>query len=223
MTNNNSSSVAIIFTSFLALAFIGIATAWLFSGKTFKEFLLGSNTPGVPETPDLPTPNNTPGQTPTPPATPPAPPANIDNLVPTWCTPSHANSFQNQKNFKSSEFKDMSGKLPPKALRGNLNLLMAQMQKIRTGVNQAFPGPVYTLPLRIETGYLSYENYELEGGERNHTCGGACTFYSDTITPLELYQVVKEMQLRGEVIAGGIGYNSTVVYYDVFQSRNVMI
>jgi len=115
-------------------------------------------------------------------------------------------------NFALSEFHSKDGTLVPEIYRGNIQLLMEQLQIIRTELNA---------PIIITSGYRSPAHNEYVGGvsSSKHMCGMAADISVVGVDPVTVQQTILNLIAEGRIIDGGLGLYNTFTHYDIGASR----
>lgn len=109
--------------------------------------------------------------------------------------------------FALAEFRSRDGADVPNSLRGNLQVLMNQLEVLRAELGQ---------PITIISGYRSAEhNTSIGGAARSqHLCGRAADIRVAEHTPEEVHAKIEELIGAGRMMQGGLGKYSTFVHYD---------
>jgi len=134
-----------------------------------------------------------------------------DFLIPNFCLINPANTAGTQ-NFRLSEFHSKDGTMVPISIRGNIQILMEQLEVIRQRLNS---------PIIITSGYRSPQHNTNVGGtsQSRHLCGMAADFFSPGISNSTVQSVVSQLINEGLIIDGGLGRYNTFTHYDIGPSR----
>lgn len=135
--------------------------------------------------------------------------------IPSYCTINPANDASTT-NFTLAEFKchDANQTLPPVELRGNIQVLMNQLEVLRAELGVA---------IHINSGYRTPEyNATLSGAATSsqHLCGKAADITARGFTPLQIRDKIEELIAAGRMMQGGLGLYNSFVHYDVRGNRS---
>ena len=116
-------------------------------------------------------------------------------------------------NFNLKEFACKDGTAVPIELLPNLELLISQLEIIRTELNQQKPNS----NLIIISGYRTTEHNKKVGGKPNsmHLQAKASDLKSNNFTARELFKIIKKLIEENQIIEGGLALYPTFVHYDV--------
>lgn len=132
-------------------------------------------------------------------------------MIPAHCTIRPAQDAKT-KHFALSEFHSRDGVEVPVNLRGNVQMLMEQLEVIRAAINK---------PITITSGYRSVAHNKKVGGVESslHLCAMAGDLKVKGMTSLELYMVIRDIAENGRIKNGGLGLYDTFVHYDIGRYR----
>lgn len=127
--------------------------------------------------------------------------------------PLNFSSNASTAHFSIEEFHSKDGTAVPEAVRGNIQLLMQQLEVIR-----AYLGG---LPVFITSGYRSIaHNANVNGASQSyHLCGMAADFFIPGLTNDQVQEAVEHLMLTGQIINGGLGRYNTFTHYDIGPMR----
>ncbi|UJR82738.1 glycoside hydrolase family protein [Sandaracinus amylolyticus] len=127
--------------------------------------------------------------------------------APDFCPVREADDASTE-HFALREFRSKDGVDVPRPLRGNVQLLMAQLEVLRAEVGA---------PITITSGYRSPEHNKKVGGAKKsqHLCGIAADIKVKGMTPKEVHAKIEELIAAGRMKQGGLGLYKTFVHYDI--------
>lgn len=133
-------------------------------------------------------------------------------LVPSHC-PIRPAVTASTPHFALWEFHSKDGVMVPELVRGNIQLLMQQLEVIREAAGGR--------SVQITSGYRSPEHNRRVGGVKSslHLCGMAADIQIAGLTPGEVQDLVLDLMARGKVIDGGLGRYNTFTHYDIGPRR----
>lgn len=114
--------------------------------------------------------------------------------------------------FKLSEFHSHDGVEVPKKYRGNIQILMNQLEVIRSYFNA---------PISINSGYRSPAHNAAIGGVAGsmHTLGMAADIVVKGYTPKQVQAGIDELIKQKKIVNGGVGRYRSFTHYDIGKSR----
>ncbi len=116
--------------------------------------------------------------------------------------------------FTLAEFNCRDGSVVPENIRGNVQLLMEQLEVLRAEVNR---------PIRVTSGYRSDAYNRRVGGvaQSRHRCGQAADIQIDGMTPDEVHATILRLIAAGRMRDGGLGLYrvKNFVHYDIHRPR----
>ena len=135
-----------------------------------------------------------------------------DPDIPRFCKIKYAEDAWTD-NFSLREFHSKDGTRVPKNLRGNIQILMEQLEVIK----DYFDGARIT----ITSGYRSpNHNKNVDGARRSrHMCGQAADFKIRGYSAREVQKGVAKLMKRGDIINGGLGSYGSFTHYDIGPKR----
>lgn len=135
----------------------------------------------------------------------------IDENIPDFCPINFADDASSF-NFSLAEFHSKDGTAVPLSLRGNIQVLMQQLDVIRN---------YFGSPLIILSGYRSPQHNENVGGSPSskHLCGMAADFYIPGYSHDEVQEATLSLMASGQIIDGGLGRYNTFTHYDIGNRR----
>lgn len=121
--------------------------------------------------------------------------------------------MQLTKNFNLEEFRCKDGTPVPKELLVNVELLAANLQKLRDYLDE---------PIHINSGYRTPTYNAKVGGARKsqHLLAKAADITVKSKTPKQLAAIIEKLIARGEMMQGGLGVYPGFVHYDVRKTKS---
>lgn len=115
----------------------------------------------------------------------------------------------NSENFNLSEFDCNDGTKVPEKYRGNVQLLMNQLEVLRKELGN--------VPIKINSAYRTPAYNKKIGGVNNseHTFAKAVDIRTDSHTPSQIKKAIEKLIAEGKMMQGGIGLYPTFVHYDI--------
>lgn len=112
------------------------------------------------------------------------------------------------KNFYLSEFNCKDGTVVPAHLIDNVIELAENLQVLRDYIGK---------PIVINSAYRHEAYNSLIGGVKRsrHVLALASDIRIEGLTPIDIYNAIDTLILRGEMMEGGIGLYRTFVHYDI--------
>lgn len=134
-----------------------------------------------------------------------------DDLIPSFCLINPASNPGTQ-NFRLSEFHSKDGTMVPLSIRGNIQVLMEQLEVIRQRLNN---------PIIITSGYRSPQHNSNVGGtsQSQHLCAMAADIVSPGISNSVVQNTIAQLIAEGLIIDGGLGRYNSFTHYDIGPSR----
>lgn len=128
--------------------------------------------------------------------------------VASFC-PLNYSEFAGTTNFDINEFHSKDGTKVPKSIRGNVQLLMEQLEVIRA----YFSG----LPVIVNSGFRSIQHNQNVGGSDTsyHLCGMAGDIRIPGIPNDQVQEGIEHLMLTGQIINGGLGRYNNFTHYDI--------
>lgn len=139
------------------------------------------------------------------------PPQIMEENVATFCTIRFSETAATD-HFSIAEFHSKDGTLVPKNIRGNVQILMEQLEVIRS---------YFGRPVIINSGYRSVQHNRNVGGASKsyHLCGMAADIIIPGIANHEVQQGILQLIASGQIINGGLGRYNSFTHYDIGPSR----
>ncbi len=141
------------------------------------------------------------------------PPLPLSPYIPSFCPQNYA-IIAGTDNFKISEFHCNDGTEVPNEFRGNLQILMQQLEIIRAESG----GRAIT----VSSGYRSPTWNEIQGGasKSKHLCSTAADIKISGMSASEAHALIKRLINEGKIIGGGLGKYKTFTHYDTGKRRD---
>ncbi len=136
----------------------------------------------------------------------------IYSNIPSHCMENYA-TVAGTANFSESEFASRDGSTTPNQLKGNLQLLMQQLEVIRAAAGNK--------PVTVSSGYRSVAHNAAEGGaaKSKHVCCQAADIKIAGMSANKVYDLIAQLIESGQIINGGLGKYNTFTHYDISTSR----
>ena len=133
------------------------------------------------------------------------------SLLVDFCPPNYAD-YAGTTNFSLHEFHSKDGTLVPKFYRGYIQILMEQLEVIRSQWDERL---ILTSP------YRSPQHNKAVGGVSNsmHLCGKGSDFIVENVSPQEVQDATEYLMNTGQIINGGLGRYNTFTHYDIGNTR----
>lgn len=116
--------------------------------------------------------------------------------------------------FNISEFHSKDGVEVPKKYRGNVQLLMEQLEVLQDALGA---------DIKINSGYRSPSHNSAVGGvsSSQHLLGKAADIRTSSHTPSQIKNKIESLISQGKMKQGGVGLYPTFVHYDIrgYKSR----
>jgi len=126
--------------------------------------------------------------------------------------------FAGTEHFSLNEFNSNDGTLVPSSIRGNIQLLMEQLEIVRDYIQLEFQQEMQVI---ITSGYRSPAHNMNVGGVSNsyHLCGMAADFYVPGLPHSDVQDILNYLMISGEIINGGLGRYDSFTHYDIGSTR----
>jgi len=127
--------------------------------------------------------------------------------IPAHCPIREAETAETE-HFRLSEFTSRDGVEVPRQARGNIQMLMEQLEVLRSEVGA---------PIRVVSGYRSLAHNNRVRGARSsqHLCGTAADIQIRGFTPEQVRDKIEQLISAGRMLQGGLGIYNTFVHYDI--------
>jgi uncharacterized protein YcbK (DUF882 family) len=130
---------------------------------------------------------------------------------PVFVASSNENYAKNARsaNFSLSDFECNDGTPVPEKYRGNVQVLMNQLEALRKELGNT--------PIKINSAYRHPAYNKKIGGVTNseHTFAKAADIRTDKHTPSQIKRAIEKLIAEGKMMQGGIGLYPTFVHYDI--------
>ena len=127
--------------------------------------------------------------------------------IPAHCPIREAETAETE-HFRLSEFTSRDGVEVPRQARGNIQMLMEQLEVLRSEVGA---------PIRVVSGYrsLAHNNRVRSARSSQHLCGTAADIQIRGFTPEQVRDKIEQLISAGRMLQGGLGIYNTFVHYDI--------
>ena len=117
------------------------------------------------------------------------------------------------RNFKQAEFDCNDGTPVPNIYKGNVQVLMEQLEILRVAVGQK--------PITINSGYRHAAYNRAQGGSPNsqHLVGKAADIVIAGMTPKQVAAQIESLIRAGKMKQGGLGIYPSFTHYDIRGTR----